>query len=92
MLLLCNDEFTDIISFNEKGDRFTIHDSKRFCDDVLPKFFKASKFPSFLRKLYRWGFVKRPNSKGIGKDIHTYFHPVSYELVYTLIHCDLPAE
>ena len=52
MLLLCNDEFSDIISFNEKGDRFTIHDSKRFCSDVLPKYFKASKFPSFLRKLY----------------------------------------
>jgi len=75
MLLLCNDEISNIISFNEKGDRFTIHDSKRFCHDVLPKYFKASKFPSFLRKLYRWGFVKRPKSKGISKNIHTYFHP-----------------
>jgi hypothetical protein len=85
MLLLCNDEISNIVSFNEKGDRFTIHDSKRFCHDVLPKYFKASKFPSFLRKLYRWGFVKRPKSKGISKNIHTYFHPVSYELVHNFI-------
>lgn len=77
MLVLCNDEYDDILSWNEQGDRFTIHDPKKFCEEILPKFFKASKFPSFLRKLYRWGFVKRPQSKGGGKEIRTYFHPVS---------------
>ena len=77
MLVLCNDEYDHIMTWNEQGDRFTIHDPKKFCEEILPKFFKASKFPSFLRKLYRWGFVKRPQSKGGGKEILTYFHPVS---------------
>ena len=75
--MLCKDECDHIFTWNEQGDRFTIHDSKKFCEEILPKYFKEIKFPSFLRRLYRWGFVKRPQSKASGKEILTYFHPVS---------------
>jgi len=54
------------VSWLPDGKAFVIYDIKDFTKDVVPKFFKASKFCSFTRKLYRWGF--RQLNRGIGPD------------------------
>mmetsp|Transcript_55796 Transcript_55796/g.60374 ORF Transcript_55796/g.60374 Transcript_55796/m.60374 type:complete len:368 (-) Transcript_55796:652-1755(-) len=54
------------VSWLPDGKAFVIYDIKDFTNDVVPKFFKASKFCSFTRKLYRWGF--RQLNRGIGPD------------------------
>lgn len=38
------------------GNSFLVRDPAEFTRSVIPKFFKQSKFQSFARKLYRWGF------------------------------------
>ena len=43
-----------------------IRNPDEFSRQVVPKFFKATKFASFTRKLYRWGF--RQINRGIGPD------------------------
>ena len=48
------------------GKSFVIRNPDGFTRRVLPKFFKATKFSSFTRKLYRWGF--RQVNRGIGPD------------------------
>lgn len=48
------------------GKSFVIRNPDVFTRRVLPKFFKATKFSSFTRKLYRWGF--RQVNRGIGPD------------------------
>jgi len=48
------------------GKSFVIRNPDTFTRQVLPKFFKATKFSSFTRKLYRWGF--RQVNRGIGPD------------------------
>ena len=48
------------------GKSFVIRQPDEFTRQVLPKFFKATKFSSFTRKLYRWGF--RQVNRGIGPD------------------------
>jgi HSF-type DNA-binding len=48
------------------GKSFVIRNPDEFTRQVLPKFFKATKFSSFTRKLYRWGF--RQVNRGIGPD------------------------
>jgi HSF-type DNA-binding len=40
------------------GKAFTVLNMKQFCETWLPVFFGQSKFSSFTRKLYRWGFRK----------------------------------
>lgn len=54
------------ISWLPEGKAFVIYNIKEFTTHVIPKFFKASKFCSFTRKLYRWGF--RQLNRGIGPD------------------------
>jgi len=54
------------ISWLPEGKAFVIYNIKEFTSSVVPKFFKASKFCSFTRKLYRWGF--RQLNRGIGPD------------------------
>lgn len=48
------------------GKSFVIKNPDEFTRHVVPKYFKATKFSSFTRKLYRWGF--RQINRGIGPD------------------------
>lgn len=54
------------IAWLPDGKSFVIRNPDEFTRQVLPKFFKATKFSSFTRKLYRWGF--RQVNRGIGPD------------------------
>ena len=54
------------VTWLEDGKSFIIRNPDEFTRKVLPKFFKATKFSSFTRKLYRWGF--RQVNRGIGPD------------------------
>ena len=44
------------IGWMPDGKSFVIRNQKELTSEVLPKFFRASKFSSFTRKLYRWQF------------------------------------
>jgi hypothetical protein len=48
------------------GKSFVVSNPDDFTRQILPKYFKATKFSSFTRKLYRWGF--RQVNRGIGPD------------------------
>jgi hypothetical protein len=54
------------IAWLDDGKSFVIRNPHEFTRSVVPKFFKATKFSSFTRKLYRWGF--RQVNRGIGPD------------------------
>lgn len=54
------------IAWIPDGKSFVVRNPDTFTRQVLPKFFKATKFQSFTRKLYRWGF--RQVNRGIGPD------------------------
>jgi hypothetical protein len=50
------DEFG--VSWTHDGQGFIIRNREDFVAKILPLFFSHTKFPSFIRKLYRWGFRK----------------------------------
>lgn len=54
------------IAWLADGNSFVVRNPEEFTREVLPRFFKKTKFTSFVRKLYRWGF-KQVN-RGIGPD------------------------
>ena len=60
------DPETFCVAWLPDGKSFVIRNPDEFTRKVLPKFFKATKFSSFTRKLYRWGF--RQVNRGIGPD------------------------
>lgn len=56
MGILSNNQSTSYIQWCQNGTAFEILDLERFTSEILPVYFKASRYPSFKRKLYRWGF------------------------------------
>lgn len=67
---------TDIVSWVDNGEAFKVHDLQRFVDEIVPTYFKQSKYKSFQRQLYFYGFTRETSSAG--KKGHTpgsYRHP-----------------
>jgi hypothetical protein len=66
-------EFADeeAVAWLPDGKSFVIVNPDIFCDEVLSKVFKESKYASFVRKLHRWGFVRL--TSGTGTDC--FHHP-----------------
>jgi hypothetical protein len=61
----------EAVAWLPDGKSFVIVNPDLFCDDVLNKVFKESKYASFVRKLHRWGFVRL--TSGTGTDC--FHHP-----------------
>mmetsp|Transcript_16760 Transcript_16760/g.27808 ORF Transcript_16760/g.27808 Transcript_16760/m.27808 type:complete len:368 (+) Transcript_16760:89-1192(+) len=68
MMKTADKEDTDeyCIAWLVDGKSFVVRNPDEFTRKVLPNYFKATKFSSFTRKLYRWGF--RQVNRGIGPD------------------------
>jgi hypothetical protein len=82
MINWCESEQADkegvslLIGWSVDGKYFTINDREKLSEHVLRRFFKDSKFESFQRKLYRWGFKQVPSkrdSSGIKHGIFSFY-------------------
>lgn len=62
----------DIVSFYSHGRAFGVHDMERFIEEVMPKYFKQSKWNSFARQLNLYGFMRLAS----GPDSGGYYHEV----------------
>ena len=54
------------IAWCEDGRSFVIRNCDEFTRTIVPNYFKPTKFSSFTRKLYRWGF--RQINRGLGPE------------------------
>ncbi len=73
MEILSNQDIGDVISWLPHGRGFLIYKKKKFAVEVLPKYFKQSKFTSFTRKLNRWGFTRVTRGPETGAYYHKLF-------------------
>ncbi|MGK3734933.1 MAG: hypothetical protein ACI90V_001772 [Bacillariaceae sp.] len=80
MEILTSDDHADTISWLPHGRSFIIYKKKTFAATILPKFFKATKFTSFTRKLNRWGFTRVTRGPEMGSYYHRQFLRDSPEL------------
>lgn len=71
MKVLADEEHSDTITWLPHGRSFFILKRKKFVADVLPRYFRQSKFTSFTRKLKRWGFTRVTQR---GPETGAYFH------------------
>lgn len=58
MDVLDRSDLADIISWMPHGRAFIVKKPKLFAVDVLPRFFKQTKYLSFTRQLNLWGFKR----------------------------------
>jgi hypothetical protein len=80
MDILTEESHADMISWCSHGKGFLIHKKKHFAAEILPKYFKASLFTSFTRKLNRWGFSRIPRGHETGAYYHKLFRRDKPEL------------
>lgn len=73
MNILADERYADVIGWLPHGKGFLIFKKKRFAVEVLPAYFKKSKFTSFTRKLNRWGFVRVTRGPETGAYYHDLF-------------------
>jgi HSF-type DNA-binding len=63
----------DIVSWLPHGNAFQVHKEKQFLDTIMPSYFKQSKFTSFTRQLYIYGFQKIQDGPDKGAFVHKNF-------------------
>jgi len=91
MEMMADDYFSDAISWLPNGHGFIILNRKKFSKEVLPKYFKKTKFVSFTRKLIRWGFQRVTEGPEKGCYYHALFQKNNLELCARMS-CDSKAK
>mmetsp|Transcript_16623 Transcript_16623/g.23423 ORF Transcript_16623/g.23423 Transcript_16623/m.23423 type:complete len:221 (-) Transcript_16623:94-756(-) len=89
MAILSSDEYSHIIGWLPHGKGFIIFQKKQFEAEVLPRYFKQSKFTSFTRKLNRWGYYRVPRGNEMGAYYHKLFTRDNPRLCFRMS-CDKP--
>eukprot|EP00579_Thalassiosira_antarctica_P005667 CAMPEP_0201880834 /NCGR_PEP_ID=MMETSP0902-20130614/11315_1 /ASSEMBLY_ACC=CAM_ASM_000551 /TAXON_ID=420261 /ORGANISM="Thalassiosira antarctica, Strain CCMP982" /LENGTH=659 /DNA_ID=CAMNT_0048408915 /DNA_START=177 /DNA_END=2156 /DNA_ORIENTATION=+ len=80
MEVLSDPEIANIITWLPDGKGFIILQKRKFALDVMPHYFKHSKFTSFTRKLNRWGFSRVSRGPEMGAYYHKLFQRGNYLL------------
>jgi len=70
----------DIVSWIDEGRGFKVHNMQKFVDDIIPRYFRQSKYKSFQRQLYFYDFHRVAS----GPDVGAYKHPKFVKGVKTL--------
>lgn len=78
---LMTKESPSIIAWISTGNAFRILDSDKFQAEVIPRYFKHSKFASFLRQLNLYGFRRVTKGEAQGAYVHPKFQAGKPELV-----------
>jgi hypothetical protein len=64
---------THIVSWHKEGKSFRVHDQESFVEEILPRYFKKSKYRSFQRQCNLYGFSRITAVKPFWDSC--YFHP-----------------
>jgi HSF-type DNA-binding len=72
ILARADDEgYSHIISWQSHGRSFMVHDRERLVTDVMPLYFRQTRFASFQRQLNLYGFIRIATK---GPDYGGYYH------------------
>lgn len=82
MEILENPELSSIISWLPDGKSWQILQKQTFQDAIIPNFLASStaQWPSFTRKLIRWGFRRVSSGPHMGTYYNEYFRRGEYDL------------
>jgi hypothetical protein len=76
----------DAITWLPHGKAFIIINRQKFSDQILPKYFRKTKFTSFTRKLNRWNFTRVTRGPELGAYYHEFFQRGN-EALCTQMYC-----
>ncbi|GAX12074.1 hypothetical protein FisN_8Lh176 [Fistulifera solaris] len=65
--------FEEIVAWQPHGRAFLVHDHHRFVDEVMPKYFRQTRFSSFQRQLSLYGFLRLTKGADSGAYYNEWF-------------------
>lgn len=82
-LMLAMSEYAkeDAVAWLPDGKSFVVVSPDIFCDTVLARAFKETKYASFVRKLHRWNFVRLTSGTGTDCFCHPLFQRSRKDMV-----------
>jgi hypothetical protein len=86
MEILTNPDNQEAIAWLPHGKAFIIVNRQKFADNVLPHYFRKTKYTSFTRKLNRWNFTRVTRGAELGAYYHEFFQRGS-EAMCTQMYC-----
>jgi hypothetical protein len=66
-------DFSDVVSWNNGGSSFKVHKPTEFSDKIMPTYFNQTKYKSFQRQLNLYGFVRTHHGCHKGSYSHKNF-------------------
>jgi hypothetical protein len=63
--------FDHVISWQHHGRAFQVHQPEKFVNDIMPLYFRHTRFSSFQRQLSLYGFIRLTRK---GEDRGAYYH------------------
>lgn len=91
MEILADSTLSEIVSWLPHGRSFVIIRPDLFCEEVLPRYLPpadsrgSTKYPSFTRKLNRWGFRQATRGADTGAFHHPFFRRDQPELCLKMV-------
>lgn len=79
-----NEGSSHIVSWMPKGKSFRVHSQEDFVKSIMPSYFNQTKFTSFTRQLYIYGFQKVQDGPDKGAFFHSQFVKESKSLCLTM--------
>jgi hypothetical protein len=76
-----NKQFSHIVSWNETGTGFMVHDKDHFTKEIVPHYFNLTKYKSFQRQLSLYGFQRVTVGSNKGLRYHEKLRKGEIELV-----------
>lgn len=74
-------QFSHIVSWNESGTGFMVHDKDHFTKEIVPHYFNLTKYKSFQRQLSLYGFQRVTVGPNKGLRYHEKLRKGELELV-----------
>lgn len=74
-------QFSHIVSWNEAGTGFMVHDKDHFTKEIVPHYFNLTKYKSFQRQLSLYGFQRVTVGQNKGLRYHDKLRKGELELV-----------
>jgi hypothetical protein len=79
----------EVVSWVDDGEAFRVHLPDTFVSNVMPRFFKQTKYKSFQRQLNLYGFTRLHNGPNKGGYKHKYFRQGQRTLCQLITRCPL---
>jgi hypothetical protein len=67
-------DFSDVVSWNNGGSSFKVHKPMEFSDTIMPAYFNQTKYKSFQRQVNLYAFVRIHQGSHKGSYTHANFH------------------